>query len=222
MAEAAGALASLGVAANIFQFLDLAGRIARRWWKIYHESSRQMEDNSDFNTLANLVSGLRNSVGLLGSNTHKCEIGMDRVAKDCTTVAEKLLERLGQLEELGRSDRKRDALKAAVVSLWKQDEMKALEQRLERFKSQLSLHLLVSVRSVKTLQQILVEGIGPNIRCRSFISQSHTQRQKEEALKVQDTQYATIEERDAAGPTRDHLATVGDNSRASHPATCLL
>ncbi|KAH7358071.1 hypothetical protein B0T11DRAFT_319237 [Plectosphaerella cucumerina] len=174
MAEAAVALASLGVAANIFQFFDLAGRIAARGWNLYRNPDRKVEDVFDASTLASFTSGLRDSLNLLGPNMQECDAGMGGVAKDCISVADGLLERLDRLGELARSGRKRDVLKAAVVSNWKQSEMKALEQKLEHFKSQLSLQLLFSIRS--------------------FMSQSNTPEQRDVALEARQSQNPTAEE----------------------------
>jgi hypothetical protein len=77
--------------------------------------------------------------------------GIFQLAEECAKVARQMLD---SLENLGRPEkgRKREALKAAFKLTWRSEDIKSLQRRLEEFRSELILNLVISLRYVVVLQ----------------------------------------------------------------------
>jgi hypothetical protein len=72
---------------------------------------------------------------------------MQQIVEECQKLGSEMENTLRKLN-LSDKIRKRDTLKAAVKLLWKEDEIKAIQTKLDAFRSQLTLHLITSLRSV--------------------------------------------------------------------------
>ncbi|KAK4446036.1 hypothetical protein QBC34DRAFT_383711 [Podospora aff. communis PSN243] len=68
------------------------------------------------------------------------------MAEACVQISEKMLESLGELALTG-SHGKREAAKAAFKRIWNKKDIGELDARLERFREQLMLRLILSLRS---------------------------------------------------------------------------
>lgn len=149
----AEAIAALGLASNILQVIDFGSKFVSTAWKIYKAAYHSLEGLDEVASLrainVNLSDALRDirtqSSGV--DSASESNQGIVNLAKDCATVAEELLQ---SLNKLGLRDdmRKRDALRAAFKLTWKGEEIGALQARLNDFRAQLTLGLLVSMRLV--------------------------------------------------------------------------
>ena len=149
----AEAIAALSLASNILQVIDFGSKFASTAWKIYKAAHHSLESLDEVKSLrvindnlSDVLRDIRTQSGgadpASGSNQ-----GIVNLAKECATLAEELLQSLNKLG-LGNTARKRDALRAAFKLTWKEKEIVTLQARLNDFRSQLTLGLLVSMRSV--------------------------------------------------------------------------
>ena len=152
----AEAIAALCLASNILQVIDFGSKFVSTAWKIYKAAHHSLEGVDEVASLrainVNLGDALRDiriqSSGVdPASENNK---GIVNLAKDCATVVEELLQSLNKLG-LRDTPRKRDALRTAFKLMWKREEIDALHGRLNDFRAQLTLALLVSMRSVSCL-----------------------------------------------------------------------
>lgn len=149
----AEAIAVLSLASNILQVIDFGSKFASTAWKIYRAAHHSLEGLDDVASLrvisVNLGDVLRDIRAQSGNADPVSESnqGIVNLAKECATLVEELLQSLNKLG-LENVARKRDALRAAVKLTWKGEEIGALQARLNDFRSQLTLGLLVSMRSV--------------------------------------------------------------------------
>lgn len=147
----AEAIAALGLASNILQVIDFGASFASTAWKIYQGSRHNRQELDEVSALRNINSNLRDalqdiraqSAGL--TEASESARGIVDLSKQCTTLAEELLQSLDSLG-LDHVKRKRDALRAAFKLAWKRERISNLESRVNGFRSQLNLSLLVSIR----------------------------------------------------------------------------
>jgi hypothetical protein len=146
-------IAALSLASNILQVIEFGTSFASTAWKIYEGSRHGRQGLDEVASLRkindNLCDALKDirtqSAGV--SVTSESAGGILDLSKQCSALAEELLQ---SLDSVGLADvrRKRDALRAAFRLSWKKKEISALESRLNDFRSQLTLSLLVSMRLV--------------------------------------------------------------------------
>ena len=146
-------IAALSLASSIFQVIDFGSKFATTAWKI-HKAARHSLENLDevaymraiTVNLDDVLRDIRAQSGHIDPASESNQ-GIVNLAKECATLVEELLQSLNKLG-LGEVARKRDALRAAFKLTWKGEEIRALQARLNDFRSQLTLGLLVSMRSV--------------------------------------------------------------------------
>ncbi|KIW32474.1 uncharacterized protein PV07_04019 [Cladophialophora immunda] len=147
----AEAIAALSLASNILQVIDFGSKFVSTAWKIYNATHRNLESLDEIASL-NLLNHSLSAV-LQDIRTQSCGTdlagesnrGILNLSKECATLVENLVT---SLNEIARGDphRKRAAVVAAFKLMWKREEMNVLQARLNDFRSQLTLSLLVSMR----------------------------------------------------------------------------
>ena len=134
------AVVAFGLAANIVPFIDAASKLVSLIWSLYFSSKEGLEEYTAFlkitQDLRSILENLRTTEG--GD-------GMQQIVGECQKLGSELESTLRKLN-LSDKIRKRDALKAAVKLLWKEDEIKVIQTKLDAFRSQLTLHLITSLR----------------------------------------------------------------------------
>jgi hypothetical protein len=147
------AIVALGLAANVIQVIDYGTNFASTAWKIYQGARHGRQDIDEVVSLRKINSNLRDALqdiytqSTSVSATNESTSGIAELSKQCASLVEKLLQ---SLDSLGLNDvkRKRDALRAAIKLAWKREDIDDLQLRLNDFRSQLTLSLLVSMRLV--------------------------------------------------------------------------
>jgi len=149
----ADAIVALSLASSILQVIDSGSKFVSTAWKIYKAAHHSLEGLDEVASLriinVNLSDALRD-IRTQSGGVDSCSAsdqGIFNLAKDCAAVAEELLQSLNKLG-LRDATRKRDALRAAFKLKWKGEEIGALQARLNDFRAQLTLSLLVSMRLV--------------------------------------------------------------------------
>jgi hypothetical protein len=145
MAEAA---AALSLAANILQMVEYGFGFVATAWKIWQSGQEGVAALANLEILSQNLNGVsqRLQVDLPSSQAEEASShGMFHLAAECTKATQEML---GTLENIGSPSRgrKREAVKAAFRIAWKMDDIKALRDRLEGFRNQLTLNLVTSLR----------------------------------------------------------------------------
>lgn len=162
----AEAVAALGLAANIFQFLEYGTKFVGTAWTIWKSGPESVEA---FSTLQSLSSNIKSIVAQLQSNTadvsgteagqSEPERAIFAAAAECFKDAHRILDSLekvgGKDPSVAKFSRKRDSGKAAFKLMWKSNDIQALEVKFERLKTQITLNLVASVRllAIQTLDK---------------------------------------------------------------------
>ena len=135
------AIAAFGLAANIVPFIDAASKLVSLLWNLYSSGKEGLEE---YTALLKITQDLHNVLENL--RTTEGGDGMQQFVEECQKLGSELKSTLRMLN-LSDNIRKRDALKAAVKLLWKEDEIKVIQTKLDGFRSRLTLHLITSLRS---------------------------------------------------------------------------
>jgi hypothetical protein len=156
---------AFGVAGTILQFIDSGAKFIGLSWRLY----RTGNGSDELPELIILTQHLGQVLESLGSSSSTPSAGQGQndspnagdglfqLADECKDVGNKLLTILQSLhvtkprkkDERKKDDiRKRDALKVAFQTIWKEDDIRSLQSRLDGFRAQFNLHLLVTLRSV--------------------------------------------------------------------------
>ncbi|KAH0559273.1 hypothetical protein GP486_004211 [Trichoglossum hirsutum] len=144
----AEAIAAFSLAANIVQFIDFGSNFASNVCKIYWSGRDGAGEIPDLRKITDDLQEVLKGLQLPAGNDGEIpgsERGIRQLAEQCQHVATELLNSLNKVS-LPDKARKRDALKAAFKIIWKEEEIKSLQVRLEGFRHQLTLHLLASLR----------------------------------------------------------------------------
>lgn len=149
-------LSALSVAAAVVQFLDFSGTIVTSTYKIYKSTSKKNEGNDTITSitaqLVDLTSELERSATV--SPVSKVDQEIIILCQQCKKTADNLLDALKQLNA-GSGVTLWDSFKIALRSVWSQGEIDALQGRLDSYRQQISMHILVALRHVDTWNALL-------------------------------------------------------------------
>jgi hypothetical protein len=140
----AEAVATLSLVANILQMLDYGRKFVGTAWGIWRGSADDKNAGS-FTDAQRLAADLKTSLCCLNDQQPGCDEEIARIADECIKISDEMLEGLGELALAG-SRGKREAAKAAFKRMWNKDEIEGLGTRLEGFREQLMLRLMLSLR----------------------------------------------------------------------------
>ena len=144
----AEAVAAFNLAANIVQFIDLGRSFVFTVWNIYRKGRDGAGEFLDVEKTAKDLELVLANLQLPSGNPEEKtegERGLQELAEQCQKLAAGMLSALHQVNVVEKG-RKREALRTAFRMIWKEEEIKSQQLRLERFKHQLTLHLLASLR----------------------------------------------------------------------------
>ena len=139
---------AFGLAGNILQFIDSGTKFLLFAKSLYRGSDYAHDDLLKLTQNLDAILPKLNCSGNDGDveeSDGSAEKSMSHLALACGKTASQLL---GILQNVKTAviTRKRDAVKAALRLTCKEDEIKSLQDRLSSFRSQLNLHLLLSLR----------------------------------------------------------------------------
>ncbi|RMJ15118.1 hypothetical protein CDV36_005226 [Fusarium kuroshium] len=135
---------AFSLAGTILQFLDSGTRFAFVAHRLYRSGADAVVEYGDVRDINDSLTVILPELQGISSDSDS-ERSLGQLACDCGKVANELRDILNKVGGAG-TGRKRDALKAAFRLIYKEDDIKALQDRLSSFRSQLNLHLLFSIR----------------------------------------------------------------------------
>ena len=146
----AEALVAFGLAANLFQFVDIGTRFTSNVWKIYRSGHQGLAEVLDIQKTTEDLRKVLHGFGTPNERNARLsndECGFQELLKGCRLLANELLESLQKMHPLEKS-RKRDALKGALKMIWKEEDLKSMQSRLDGYRQEIVVHLLSLIRYV--------------------------------------------------------------------------
>jgi len=143
----AEAIAAFSLASNILQFVDFGARVASNFWTLYKSNRKEANNIPNFVVINADLERVLSDLQLPCDDGSEGDIGLVELAKECQSVAEALKAILESLVKTRAGNMgKREAMVAAFKLVWREDEIRSLQERLNQFKHQLIVHLLASMR----------------------------------------------------------------------------
>lgn len=139
-------VASLGLAANIVQFVDFSHRLLSESKAIYNSATGASADNDVIETVASDLD-LLNAKLTAPSAAGAIPESMRSLASQCKDVARELLDVLEKIKVKG-SHRKWKSFVQALRSVWRKDEIEELVRRMERLRNEMHYRLQIMMRCV--------------------------------------------------------------------------
>lgn len=149
-------LTALSVAGTVVQFVDYATRLVSKGQQIYRSVDGALLENLELQTvtedLFKLSNRLNTSVhqGVSSKQLSLDEQALESLAIACRDIAQELLEHLERLKVKGET-RKLKSFYKALKSVWNKADLDDLVERLSRYREELEVHLLVSIKFVTCL-----------------------------------------------------------------------
>jgi hypothetical protein len=157
---------ALALAGNILQFVDYGHKLLARAGELYRSTAGSLAVNDQIELvttdLQTLISKLRLSFPSDDASDDKCEkrcedgggddsghdasSTFEEICDGAANVATELLEKLASLKVQPGKHRKWKTLKQAVRTLWSEERIETLLERLSRFKQALETRILFSLR----------------------------------------------------------------------------
>ena len=145
----AEALVAVGLASNIIQFIDVGSKFVSSAWRIYQTGETKADFQSEtIVDLKTVLARLKSSQTDPAQNDNEDEAGFQELVVKCQRLASELLLSLQKIK-LPSKARKRDAMKAAFKTIYRKDEIKSLQAKLDDFREQLIFHLLNLIRYIR-------------------------------------------------------------------------
>ena len=136
-------IAAIGLVGNIIQFVDFSGKLISESIQLYRSYDGVLAKNIDIETAAKHLGELNKR--LKNSDTISGDGALQRLCLSCQEAANDLLVALDKVK-VKKRQQKWECIRKALQSVWSKEEIKELEKRLEMFKEQLNLHIVVDLR----------------------------------------------------------------------------
>jgi hypothetical protein len=139
------ALAAIGLAGNIVQFVDFTSSLISKTCNIYRSTSNPTHELSDFKSIAKHLHEYTETF----ERTTGDHGGIALLASRCNTVARELLRVITDLDPrdpAGKTLGKWGSFRLAWKSVRKKEEISALHARLDSLRDELMLYLVSKTR----------------------------------------------------------------------------
>ncbi|KAI1270402.1 hypothetical protein F5Y18DRAFT_12434 [Xylariaceae sp. FL1019] len=178
------ALAALGLASNIVQFLDFTWRLTETAAKIQGSSSGATGQVLELGTVYSKLNSLCTSLSVCSQPSEKSDeakriqtlfpdqTSLERrrtidshtndlreLASDCLSLCQQLIAIVTNLQACGGTGRKFKSFKAALKTIWNEKKILELEARIRRYQTAIGLHFLPLIREHMSYTNSLLERL---------------------------------------------------------------
>lgn len=138
------ALAAIGLAGNIIQFISFSSELLVRTREIYYSASGSSKSHDDINIISNDLRSLSTAIEMEATT----DSTLLTLARQCKSVAEELLEAISKLRVKGsiQGDKRWESFRKALQGLWKNPRLVEFESRLNGLRNQLMFSVITRSR----------------------------------------------------------------------------
>lgn len=142
-------MTAVALASSIVQFVDFSSKLVSKGHHIYTSANGALSENLDLEAvtvdLSHLTARLKGYEGCTCPT--KDQQDLLNLASSCDFLADQLMERLEKLKvDKDAKHRKWKSFRQALKAVWSKKELDDMATSLASFRSQLELHILVSLR----------------------------------------------------------------------------
>jgi hypothetical protein len=145
-------LTALSLAGNIVQFVDFGTKLLAKGHELYKSTDGVSVGHTELGIIAKDLQEINGHLKkpapqVIQSRTAtESEVALRKLSEQCSGVAGELIDALEKLKVQGTSNRRWKSFRQALKGLMKREELDAITTRLQRFRDELNLHILVSMR----------------------------------------------------------------------------
>jgi hypothetical protein len=141
---------ALGASSAAVQFFDLVAKLLSTTVTIYKGSGDSLASSQDLSTITTDIRSfndrvLQSTPSLLQSSDPQYGDIRD-LCKCCNDVAKELIGALGKIRK--RRGTRWDSFRAALATIWSEGEIRSLQGRVDGYRQQISLKILVNIQEV--------------------------------------------------------------------------
>lgn len=142
-------LSALSVASAVVQMVDFGAKLFSKSAELYKSAEGSLPVNVEISSivedLSQISAGLVASHGLKEEQLTEDEVALIRLASQCNTLAHELLSGLQRLV-VQNPDRRWESVYKAVKAMWKEKKIHETQERLNAFRSELTIRLVAILR----------------------------------------------------------------------------
>ncbi|KAF2114256.1 hypothetical protein BDV96DRAFT_647722 [Lophiotrema nucula] len=163
------ALAAVGLAGNVVQFVDFTCKLFDRATAIHHSQAGAAHEDLELITQnlqdlsTKLHQGSHQPLPSSNPTPSHAQASLKKLGKDCEVASDELLSALQRLKATKPGSRW-SSFRAALASAWKEKHVEAMEKRLNSYRSQLVLQLQVMQSDEKSEILLLLDGLSDKSR----------------------------------------------------------
>ncbi|KAI9712065.1 MAG: hypothetical protein M1820_001774 [Bogoriella megaspora] len=212
----------IGLTSSIAQFLDFSINLISKSHKLYTSSAGLLQDNVDLVKVSQDLQELSRTLGLSLSDA-TCQsdrmASLQKMALSCEDAATELIQAVEKLQLSDGPGRRWRTFRKALKSLWDKQKIAELEKRLDWFRKELTIDVVVDVRNhqlqiFQGLQQVLVAadrlGNEQASSLKHLIAELQSQRRLVEDLVTRSPQSLSDISQLQANPPESSLACCDD------------
>ena len=136
------ALATLGLASNVVQFVDFASRLISKSHELYTSSDGMLIEQKD---LALITRDMKAIVGHLKQSQGPAADQLQTLSTECFRVADELIGALKELQCKGPPSRYK-SVRQALRFAWSKEKIHEIEKRLHSLREQINLRICANLR----------------------------------------------------------------------------
>jgi hypothetical protein len=140
-------LTALGVAGNIVQFIDFGSRLLSQSLEVYSSAQGATKGTENLESITKHLRDLCYQLVARDPSPNRSSNALDEIAGGCLAIGNELATALSGLKSVKHSHW--SSFKVALATTWKKREIEEICSRLEQYKSQLTLHLLVEANAIR-------------------------------------------------------------------------
>lgn len=138
-------LSALSVATAVTQFIDFTGSLLSGTIELHKSATGRTKANLTIETIALDLRNLNIELTESFSSGDSHDADIKKLCLDCSKMADQLLEALNKLT-VQKQHRLWSSFSTALRSIWAQEDIDSLQRRLDAYRQQISMHILVQLR----------------------------------------------------------------------------
>jgi|SRR5271156_5630563 len=141
-------LTALGVASSVVQFVDFTSKLISGSYELYKSDYGVVEATSSLEALTSNLIAVSNDLSRSLKASKSIPKELELLCKECVAEASKLLSVLESLKVEGSDRRLWKSFKTALKTIWSQDKIDSFQGRLDSFRQQITMSIVVSLKLV--------------------------------------------------------------------------
>lgn len=145
-------LTALSVAGNIVQFIDFSTKLIAKGHELYNSANGASVGNAELEVIAKDLQDLNGRLQSprpsenVKAGLSDSDVALQTLSKKCSGVAAELILTLNELKVHSTANRRWKSIRQALKGLIRKEELDEMLKRLQLFRDELNLHILLSMR----------------------------------------------------------------------------